>query len=101
LTDEPFVSVIIPVYNDVERLVLCLEALGKQTYARDRFEVVVVDNGSTSTIRPVVEAFPYCVAAFEAQPGSYAARNRGIAVSRGEIVCFTDADCVPSEGWIE
>ncbi len=50
----PFVSVIIPVYNDTERLQRCLDALEEQTYPADRYEVVVVDNGSDTPIAPVV-----------------------------------------------
>lgn len=97
----PFVSVIIPVYNDRERLTTCLHALQKQTYPPDRFEVLVVDNGSTEPISPVVEAFSQARCLHEPEPGSYAARNRGIAEARGDVLAFTDSDCVPSEGWIE
>lgn len=97
----PFVSVIIPVYNDAERLCLCLEALEKQTYACDRYEVVVVDNASSEPVSEAVEHYPHASAEYEPRPGSYAARNRGIAVSRGEVLAFTDADCIPSERWIE
>jgi len=51
LTTEilPFVSVIIPVYNDNSRLQTCLDALGHQTYPSDRLEVIVVDNGSCTS----------------------------------------------------
>jgi glycosyltransferase involved in cell wall biosynthesis len=97
----PFVSVIIPVYNDRERLCLCLEALEKQTYACDRYEVVVVDNASSEPVGAEVKRFPHASAEYESRPGSYAARNRGIAASRGEILAFTDADCIPSECWLE
>ena len=45
-----FVSVIIPVYNDSNRLKLCLQALEKQTYPSERYEVIVVDNNSTEDI---------------------------------------------------
>ena len=97
----PFVSVIVPVYNDADRLLLCLDALEKQTYPGDRYEVVVVDNGSAPPVGSLTEVFPHCLVAFEARPGSYSARNRGIEVSRGEVLGFTDSDCVPGERWIE
>ena len=101
MNETPFVSVIVPVYNDAGRLLLCMEALEQQTYPGDRYEVVVVDNGSSPPLGNLAERFPHCVIVSEAQPGSYAARNRGIAASGGEVVCFTDADCVPGERWIE
>src|SRR6478672_8526953 len=53
--DLPFVSVIVPVFNDPVRLRTCLQALGRQSYPRDRFEVIVVDNGSAPPAGPVVD----------------------------------------------
>ena len=97
----PFVSVIIPVYNDRERLTMCLEALQRQTYPSDLFEVIVVDNGSTEPIEPVVAAFSQARYLHEPKQGSYAARNRGIADTQGDVLAFTDADCIPDENWIE
>jgi glycosyltransferase involved in cell wall biosynthesis len=96
----PFVSVIVPVYNDEERLPLCLEALEHQTYPPGRYEVVVVDNASPRPVAPLLARFDHAIAEYEARPGSYAARNRGIAAARGEVLAFTDADCLPSEGWL-
>lgn len=97
----PFVSVIIPVYNDAERLAKCLGCLEKQTYPRQRFEIIVVDNGSAELVRPTVEAFSNATCLFEEKPGSYAARNRGMATAEGEILAFTDSDCLPDAAWIE
>jgi glycosyltransferase involved in cell wall biosynthesis len=96
----PFVSVVVPVYDDEERLPRCLEALERQTYPADRYEVLVVDNASPKPVAPLLQAFAHAVPEYEGQPGSYAARNRGISVSRGDVLAFTDADCLPSEGWL-
>jgi GT2 family glycosyltransferase len=97
---QPFVSVIIPVYNDADRLAKCLEALRVQTYATDRYEVIVVDNASTEDIHRLCHRFPQVRYVHEAQTGSYAARNRGLSFAQGEIIAFTDADCIPSAGWL-
>lgn len=97
----PLVSVIIPAFNDPEGLRRCLEALGEQTYAADRHEVIVVDNGSREDLRPVVAEFERARLLHESEPGSYAARNRGIAAATGEVLAFTDSDCVPTRDWIE
>lgn len=96
-----FVSVIVPVYNDPEHLKLCLEALEKQTYPKNLYEVIVVDNASDESIDPVVSQFSQASAACESRVGSYAARNKGISLAKGEIVAFTDADCIPVSNWIE
>ena len=96
----PVVSVIVPVYNDEAGLAMCLQALEEQTYPGDRYEVVVVDNGSARPVSPMLAAYAHAVAASEAAPGSYAARNRGIVASRGQVLAFTDADCRPAPDWL-
>ena len=98
----PLVSVIIPVYNDGERLRLCLQALKQQTYARDCYEVIVIDNGSDATenIKDIVRS-QGAISLDEEIPGSYAARNKGLTVAKGMAVAFTDADCIPAPDWIE
>ena len=96
-----FVSVIIPVFNDSERLQKCLEALQNQTYPQDLYEVIVVDNGSDESIESVVNQFNQALAAYESTPGSYAARNKGISLAKGEVLAFTDSDCLPAYNWLE
>lgn len=95
------ISVIIPVYNDTDRLKLCLDALSKQTVPRDEFEVIVIDNGSEEPPRELVESYPFCRFAEESKQGSYAARNKGLELAEGEILAFTDADCIPKPHWLE
>ncbi|MGB3200489.1 MAG: glycosyltransferase family 2 protein [Nodosilinea sp.] len=101
-TEAPFVSVIIPVFNDGERLRLCLTALAEQTYERSRFEIIVVDNGSDhlELIQALVADYDNATLALEPTPGSYAARNRGLALAQGEAIAFTDADCIPAPDWL-
>ena len=98
---RPFVSVIIPIYNDADRLAQCLEALDGQTYSKDRLEILVVDNDSEDNVAGVVQRFERVRLLRESRAGSYAARNRGIREAMGEIIAFTDADCVPSSAWIK
>lgn len=98
--DRPLISVIIPVYNDAARLALCLERLERQTVA-DSAEILVVDNGSTEDLAGVKRRFPDVRWLLERTPGSYAARNTGVAAARGRIFAFTDADCLPADDWLE
>src|SRR5512137_2497769 len=96
----PFVSVIIPVYNDPVRLKTCLQVLEAQTYPKQAYEVIVVDNGSDESIAPIVAGFSQAQAASEPRQGSYAARNTGIGLAQGEILAFIDSDCLPALDWI-
>ena len=97
----PFVSVIIPVLNDVKRLKSCLEALEEQTYPNNCYEVIVVDNGSDESTEKVTNLFKRTVSIYEGTPGSYSARNKGISIAKGEIIAFTDSDCIPAYNWLE
>lgn len=102
-TSSPFVSVIIPVFNDAEHLRICLVALEQQTYAKSLYEVIVVDNGSddAENVAEIVAQFGQAIFAAEQRPGSYAARNQGIALAKGDVIAFTDADCIPASDWLE
>lgn len=95
------VSIIIPVYNDSEHLERCLHALENQTYECQHYKVLVIDNNSTEEIEPLVERFCRAEYRFESRSGSYAARNKGVELSEGEIIAFIDADCLPQPHWIE
>ena len=97
----PSVSVIIPVKNDAVRLRLCLNALSKQTYPTDRYEVIVVDNNSTDDVAAAVAEFTDVRLFRETTPGPAAARNTGVAHAKGEVIAFTDADCIPMPEWIQ
>lgn len=105
MTNDPFVSVIIPVLNDSERLAICLNALEQQSYPKGRYEVIVVDNGSakdlTEGLTDLVNGISQAALTYEPQPGSYAARNHGLSSAQGEIIAFTDSDCIPAHDWLE
>jgi glycosyltransferase involved in cell wall biosynthesis len=100
MTDRlPFVSVIVPVLNGERTIKDCLASLMRSDYPVECREVLVVDNGSRDRTAEIVKEFPV-VLLREEQPGAAAARNRGVRESRGEILAFTDADCLVSTGWI-
>ncbi|MFP4472729.1 MAG: glycosyltransferase [Candidatus Omnitrophota bacterium] len=98
--NNPFISIIIPVYNDSQRLKKCLDALHDQTYPADRYEIIVVDNNSTEDIKSLVERYPKTIYTFEKEKRSYAARNKGLSIAQGEIIAFTDSDCIPCQDWL-
>ena len=96
----PLVSVIVPVYDDTVRLAMCLTRLERQSWA-DRAEILVIDNGSREDMASLQARFPAVRWLFEGMPGSYAARNTGIAAARGTVLAFTDSDCLPEPDWLE
>ena len=102
-TDRPWptVSVIVPVYNDPEGLARCLERLEAQSYPKDLYEVLVVDNGSSEPLDHVVGRFPQARLLTEPRGGQFSARNTGVAQSTGAVLAFTDADCLPLVDWLE
>jgi glycosyltransferase involved in cell wall biosynthesis len=120
----PLVSVVVPVYNGDKDLPDLIECLRSQTYPPHRVEYLLVDNKSrdrTSTILQTAASNPPSVPPLlrggskegsnsqikirnltENQiQSSYAARNKGIRASTGEIIAFTDADCRPETQWLE
>src|ERR1700722_437712 len=94
-------SVVIAVRNSAPSLEICLEALRKQTYPREAFEVIVVDNDSTDDIAGVQRRFPEVRWFRDGGAGWPAARNHGLRQARGEIFASTDGDCVPDPQWLE
>jgi glycosyltransferase involved in cell wall biosynthesis len=95
------ISVIIPVKNQAENLEKCLFSLSCQTC--QEFQIIVIDNNSrpsqTQAIRDLCCDFD-AVYDFEPIPGAYASRNRGLSLSTGELIGFTDADCKPWSSWV-
>ena len=90
-----------PVWNGEATVRACLDAIEAQTYPRELIQVIVVDNGSSdATARIVAEYHPGVTLLHEPSPGSYSARNRGIAEACGDFIAFTDADCMPAADWI-
>lgn len=99
--EKYFVSVIIPTYHDWDRLQLCLNALSKQTYSKEFFEIIVVNNDPEDKPPESLLLPENCQLLEERKPGSYAARNAALKVAKGEVYAFTDSDCQPQEDWLE
>lgn len=96
----PFVSVIVPVYNDVDRIGHCLDALAAQTYPPSRYEIIVVDNGSTDGTPEMLHRSGVHALNERTVQSSYAARNVGLRAALGTVLAFTDSDCRPLPDWI-
>jgi glycosyltransferase involved in cell wall biosynthesis len=96
--------VVIPTYGRPRQLRECLTALAAQTLPRDAFEVVVVDDGSPDGLGSIAEDFAARLdvrVIRQDNAGPSAARNRGVEHAVGELIAFTDDDCLPAPAWLE
>jgi glycosyltransferase involved in cell wall biosynthesis len=97
----PFISVVICTRDRPRQLETCLRSLGRQEYPS--FEVIVVDNAPSSTVRAIVDAGLTCNTVRyvpESRSGLSWARNAGIAAASGEIIAFLDDDEEPDRHWL-
>lgn len=97
----PAVSIIVPVRNGGTNIERCIDALLAQQWPGERPELIVVDNASTDdTLARLRRREPEITVLEEPAPGVSRARNRAMALARGEWLAFTDADCLPRPDWL-
>lgn len=94
------VSVIIPHLNQVDALARCLDSVLAQKVDNARFEIIVVDNGSSVPIGDLQVRYPMVRWIAEHQAGPGPARNAGISIAKGAFLAFIDADCRAEAGWL-
>ncbi|MBS3955281.1 MAG: glycosyltransferase [Methylomicrobium sp.] len=98
------ISVVICTYNRANSLADTLLFLTKQTYAYEKWELIVVDNNSNDNTKEIVSEFtkiiPNLFYKFEPKQGLSYARNLGISSARGELIAFTDDDVLPENDWL-
>ncbi len=94
----PRVSVVVCSYNGAATLEECLQSLGKLNYPD--YEVILVDDGSCDNTRGIAEKFPSVRYHYQQNMGLSAARNVGAELATGEVVAYTDSDCVADPHWL-
>ena len=106
------ISVIIPTYNRKDGLVKCVRSLIGQSYPKDKFEIIIIDDGSheklngewevTESKKPgsIRQALPAIRIFSQENKGPAAARNRGVDQSAGNLVAFIDDDCEAHPDWL-
>jgi glycosyltransferase involved in cell wall biosynthesis len=105
MTTLPTISVIVPTYNRAAYLPYLFQSLAMQQYPAGRFEVLVVDNSSKDQTAQLVARWQP-VLPFELRfyskdnEGPAASRNYGAMRAHGEVLAFTDSDCVPTPRWL-
>lgn len=97
---RPFCSVIMPAFNEEQNIEESLLSLVHQSFPRDRYEIIVVDNGSSDRTPQLASIYADLV--LDKPEGNVGAvRNYGIANASGEVIICTDADCLVPQDWIE
>ena len=95
------ISVVIPAHNEESFIGSVLKALNNQSIPRNEYEIIVIDNNSTDKTIEVAKQLGADKIIKELRQGTNIARQRGVEASKGEIVAFLDADCVPPSSWLE
>lgn len=96
---EPMVSIIIPVRNEAGLLKSCLESISNLDYPKDRIEVIIADGMSTDDTVNTAKQLGARVVLNEKKTVS-PGRNVAFKLAKGEIIAFTDADCIVDKNWI-
>lgn len=94
----PLVSIVIPTHNSESTIKECLESVMRLDYPREKFEVIIVDDSEDDT-KQVAMDYDVTILCLKAPPG--AKRNFGVKKARGDIVAFTDSDCIVREDWLK
>jgi cellulose synthase/poly-beta-1,6-N-acetylglucosamine synthase-like glycosyltransferase len=94
------ISIVIPVYNAQRGIADVVNACSKQEAPGNTIEVIAVDDGSTDSTAQRMKQLPARYI-YQENAGPAKARNTGWKASAGEVVCFTDADCIPQNDWVK
>lgn len=95
------ISVVIPVYNAENEISLCLDALLNQTLAKELYEIILVNDGSTDNTEEIARKYDRVKVINQENQGPAAARNNGVRNANSDIIVFTDSDCIAEPNWLE
>ncbi|MFA5059949.1 MAG: glycosyltransferase [Candidatus Omnitrophota bacterium] len=93
------ISIVIPAFNAQKTIAQAIDAARNQDYQRS-IEIIVVDDGSTDATAQIATSFAGVKYIHQKNLGPAVARNRGFKESRGDIIFFTDSDCVAQNDWV-
>jgi len=104
---KPDISVVVPTYKRTELLIRCLKALADQTIDKTRYEIIVVSDGPDMKTQEAAQGWKEVSGMnvsflhLREKKGPAAARNMGWQHAQGELMAFTDDDCIPDPHWLE
>ena len=95
------ISIIVPCFDAAGTLPACIAALRDQQIASADVEILVIDNNSRDETMAVAQREHGITLLHESTQSAYAARNKGLGVAKGDLLVFTDPDCVAQSDWLE
>jgi poly-beta-1,6-N-acetyl-D-glucosamine synthase len=99
------ISVIISARNEEKNIGALLKALQQQSYSKELFEVIVIDDHSTDKTASIVRLYPFAKLIQLKEDGINSYKKKaietGIAAATGELIVTTDADCIPPNDWLQ
>jgi mycofactocin system glycosyltransferase len=96
----PSISIIVPVKNRPQDIQECLMSLSSLDYPKDKVEIIVVNDGSTDSTAKVIQSFDIKAIHLPQSIGASACRNLAAREANGDLLGFTDSDCVPHPHWL-
>ncbi|ALC16851.1 glycosyltransferase, GT2 family [Desulfuromonas soudanensis] len=99
VTSFPFVSIVIPVFNEERYLADCLNSLMELSYPKEMFQIILVDNGSSDGTIDIARRYPINIFVKEKSKVG-GVRNFGATKAKGEILVFLDSDCSVDSNWL-
>lgn len=98
--NKPLVSIIVPLFNEEEYIADCLNSLLSLDFSENKYEIIVIDNGSNDRSCEIVKEFEVNFFSMPAVKVG-AVRNYGASLAKGEIFVFIDSDCTVDVGWLK
>jgi len=98
--EQKIISIIIPTYNSGKTIKRCIDSLNSQQFSRDKFEIIVVDDGSSDETINIAKQSDSDVVVESQHLGSSVTRTIGVSHSKGNFLAFLDSDCEAQKDWL-
>jgi len=96
-----FISIVVPALNSEKTMENCIRSLLNQKYLKNKYEIIIIDNNSTDNTLNIIKKFGKKIRFYrEQKKGAYYARNTGVKHAMGDIIAFTDSDCIVDRNWL-
>ena len=94
------ISVVIPAFNEEQLIATCIEAVKNQTFPREQYEILVIDNNSTDKTAEIAGKLGVTVIPYKENQGFAVTKQFGTSKAKGDIIAYTDADSIPDKQWL-